>query len=858
LTLISAPAGFGKSTLVSSWLAKSGIKAAWLSLDPGDNDPVRFWSYLVAAFQTIHVDIGEEARQIASTPQLRSIEPAAISLINDISPLAHDLILVLDDYHIIDSAQIHDALSYLLEHQPPNLHLILITRVDPPFSLARLRAHGGLAEVRAGDLQFSDNEATILFNEIVDLNLKPEQVEILNEHAEGWIVSLNLAALTLKGQPASASIIERFTGSHQYILDYLTEEVLEALPDDQRQFLLRTSILGRFCAALCNEVTGNPESPQVLDDLRIENMFLIPLDAGGNWFRYHHLFTEVLNALLERDHPGEISDLHLRASAWFDSQDYPGEAVDHALHSGDPTKAREQVLKHWIPVLHRGEIATVQRWLDRLPVSSNEPDPYVPLARCWALFLSWQNSAIEPYLAEASNAYERLVEGGTLSGAQQNQVAAQLAMMRSVLARDRGEHDESVSQAEKAAELFPQEIMEGIGTTWNMLAAARAGAGDFGGAIEAYEHGITLAYAEGNLIGAYGCTYGQAMYMVIQGRLTEAEKLCRTSIERASSDGHGGYPAAGWLHIAMARIEMERNRLDDAEVYLSDGLRIARPGGFNEAVRTGRYLRAQLAGARGNLGTATEILQETERILNAMDEPYLTGELNREWAMLCIRAGDLEAAREKLDIMEEQIAATQHGNLVLWWGWLFPRLLFAEQHYREALNALDESIDRARAGNSDGELIRLLALQAVVLEALGERNPAHSALREALVLGAPEGYTWALLNAGKGIEPLLRGLRNDSDTSPGCYPYLDSLLDACRVTFGESSRPQPEDLPDLLTPRELEIIRLIGKGYSNPEIASQLVVSLNTVKKHTSNIYSKLGVRSRTQAIAHAQQLKLI
>ena len=341
------------------------------------------------------------------------------------------------------------------------------------------------------------------------------------------------------------------------------------------------------------------------------NLFLIPLDTGGRWFRYQHLFAEVLYALLERDHPDEIDALHLKAAAWFESEGYPGEAVDHALRSGDMARARELVLKHWLPVLHRGEVATVLRWLDALPESRDGADPYVPLARCWALFLSWQNSAIGPHLEQANNAYERLVDEGSLSGAQQDQVAAQLAMMRSVLARDRGEHARSVAHAEEAARLIPQEMLEGIGTAWNMLAAARAGAGDFDGAIEAYERGIALAYEEGNLVGAYGCTYGQAMYMLVQGRLNEAEELCRSAIDRAVSEGHGDFPAAGSLYIAMARIELERNHLDEAEAYLNTGLRIARPGGFSEAERTGRYIRAHLAAARGDLDAATDIFQDT-------------------------------------------------------------------------------------------------------------------------------------------------------------------------------------------------------------------------------------------------------
>ena len=858
LTLVSAPAGFGKSTLVSSWLAGNGIQAAWLSLDPGDNDPVRFWTYLITAIQTINQQIGVEAHQIASSPQLRNSEPVVINLINDISQYPNDLTLILDDYHVIQENQIHAGLGYLLEHQPPNLHLILITRVDPPFSLARLRAHGGLAEIRAGDLQFSSQEAETLFNDVVNLNLTPRQVEALNRHAEGWIVSLNLAALSLKGQPASEQIIERFTGSHQYILDYLTEEILDALPEELRQFLLRTSILGRFCSALCTGVTGNPTSPQLLTELRNENLFLIPLDASGTWFRYHHLFAEVLNALLERDHPGEISDLHLKATTWFDSEGYPGEAVNHALLSGDGLQAKEQVLKHWMPFLHRGEIATVKRWLDELPESRYGPDPFIPLARCWVLFISGQNSAIEPYLEQVENSFEQLVVEGALSDVEKDMIASQIAMMQSVLSRSRGEHARSVAQAETAARLFPTEYVEGIGTSWNMLAGALAGSGDYEGAIEAYANGIQLSRAEGNLIGAYGCTYGQAMYLLVQGRLPEAEQICRESIDRAKRERHAEFPAAASLYTAMSRIMLEKYQLDKAESNLITGLRIARPGGFSEAERTGRYLRVNLAAARGDLDGAMELLGKTENIVNAIGDPYLIGELHREWVTLFIKSGDLDEASAKLQILDSVSATTQHANLLLWQRWLSPRLLCAKERFEEALTVLDPSLSLTRAQNSSGELIRLLGLQAVVLDQLGERNPARESLHEALSIGAAGGYIWRFLEVGQGLIPILQDLSGDVEIPQKNQLFLRSVLEAIQDAHEETLEARPVELPDQLTPRELEIMRLISKGYSNPEIASQLVVSLNTVKKHTSNIYGKLGVRSRTQAIARAQELNLL
>jgi LuxR family maltose regulon positive regulatory protein len=779
-------------------------------------------------------------------------------LINEITQLESDLILVLDDYHVIESEKIHAGIGYLLEHQPPNLHILLVTRADPSISLARLRAHNQLIEIRAEELQFSLEEAATLLNEKMGLNLNSEQVAALNTHTESWVVGLQLAALSMKGKPSYETFINEFTGGHKFILDYLIEEVLVNLPEPQREFMLRTSILDRFCSELCQAVTGDPSSQQMLDDIWKSNLFLIPLDADGRWFRYHHLFAEVLQALLEQDLSGELTALHLKAAAWFESEGQPGDAVDHGLRSGNMQAATDLFLKHWMPFLRRGEVATVLRWLDALPDEAGRDNPSISLAKCWALFLSWQNSAIEPYLDQATAAYERLVGEGKLNKTQQDQIVGQLAMIRSVVARDRGDHAMSVAYVEEAVHLIPEDMPEEVGTAWNMLAAARAGSGDFDGAIKAYTRGITLSHVVGNLVGAYGCIYGKIMYMLIQGRLSEAEDFCRSSIEGAIRAGHGEFPATGWLHIAMARIDLEKGRLEEAEVSLRDGLRIARPGGFSEAVRAGRYLRVHLSALRGEMETAEVILKDTAGIVNAIEQPYLSGELNWNWAVFSLNTGDLDTAHEKLQILYEKGNITKHANLLLWHRWLSPRLLYEEGHYEEALASLDEMISRAQAVHSTGELIRMLAMQALALDGIGDHEQAQDALREAVGLAAPEGYIWLWLNAGPGIEPLLLDLKDNSDISQSCYPYLDAILQARQTAFEGTAQRQTYMDTDLLTPRELEIVHLISKGYSNPEIASELVVTLNTIKKHTSNIYSKLGVRSRTQAVARAQELNLL
>jgi LuxR family maltose regulon positive regulatory protein len=407
-----------------------------------------------------------------------------------------------------------------------------------------------------------------------------------------------------------------------------------------------------------------------------------------------------------------------------------------------------------------------------------------------------------------------------------------------------------------------------------MLGIARAGAGEYEGAIQAYERGIEPARRAGNLVGVNVFTYGRAMYLIVQGRLNEAEQACRSTLERAAREGHAELPALGWPHVALARIELERWRLDEAQACLDRGLRIARHAGFGEMMRVVRYLGAHLQAARGDAEGALAAFQDVERIVNALDDPYASGELAWEWTAVCLKVGRWEAARSKLALLEEMAAATGHANLLLWRDALAAGLLCGEGRHVEALVELDAAIGRARATRSSGQLIRLLAQRAVALAATGRLDAARSALREALELGAPEGFVRRWVDVGPAIAPLLRDLRERADTPETLHAYLDALLDACRTAFGTpapKTEAPPADTPagtptgmpvgemlDPLTPRELEVTRLICQGHSNAEIARRLVVAVSTVKKHTSHIYDKLGVRSRAQAIARAHELGLV
>ena len=848
LTLISAPAGFGKSTLVAEWLANGFSHVAWVSLDDGDNEARQFWMYVIAAFQQLNPEIGMDAAEILNAAQLRTTQPVVINLLNDLAQSQEKIILVLDDYHLIENQHIHDMLVFLLAHQPPNLHLVLITRIDPPLSLARLRARGQLAEIRAADLQFTEHEVFTLLNTVMLFNLSPQHVSALANRTEGWAVGLHLAAISLQNTAATGAFIEQFAGSHQFVLDYLTEEVLRGLPETQRRFLLQTSILDRFNEPLCRAVMGETTNANTLSAIRSNNLFIIPLDEHGHWFRYHHLFAELLHAALQSEYPEQLADLHRNASAWLAAEGFIDEAVKHALRSGDMAYAKAQIVQHWAATVHQGKVSTVLRWLDALPGEFSQHDLDVALARCWALHLSGQTPAIAPCL----DAAEKLSSTVTLPTPQRGIIVSQLAMMRSVLARANGDHVAAVAHAEAAVNVVPQYVLYAAGPAWNMLGAARAGAGDLDGAIDAFEHGIELAYTGDNLLSAFVSTFGQAAYLVQQGQLNIAVEKCRAALARAEQDGQADFPAVGLLHIVLARLALERQALDVAESHLAAGLQITRLGGFSEAIRFGRYARAQLAGAQGNYEQARAIFEETEPVILAMDDPYLTGELNREWAIVCLLANDLERAQQRLTILSKKSAITQHPQLQIAHDWMSARMWIEAACYDNALNVLNDLSHYLHAANSYGELIRVLVLQAVAFAGKNDQGAAHEALARAAELGTTQNYVRRWLDAGPQVAPLVKHFRDDAGSTERAY--LDQVLTACQMTFGVKPAPAGHTLSE----RELDVLRLIDEGYSNRAIADELVVTLHTIKKHTSNIYGKLGVTSRTQAVARARELNLL
>jgi LuxR family maltose regulon positive regulatory protein len=851
ITLVSAPAGFGKSTLVASWLENNNRKAAWLSLDKQDNSPTRFWSCIIKAIQTLKPEIGQNASEIAKSTQLRDIEPVVITLLNDLAVSQTSILLILDDYHAIDSLEIHNSFSFFLERLPPNIQVILLTRIDPQLPLGRLRAAGELCEIRASELQFSLDEASDFFKAVMHLDLTPDQIASLEKHTEGWIVGLKLAALSLQRQSDQDSFIQNFSGSHRFILDYLTEEVLNVLPEEQHFFLLQTSILDSFCADLCNAVTENPNSPKILEDLYRENMFIVPLDASGEWFRYHHLFKNLLEVLLEQSNPSDISKLHLRAMQWYEDSDHLAEAIDHAFQSGDIQQTKELIVKHYNPMLHRGGVKNVLEWVKRLPDGMAKENIDLALANCWALHLSGQTLAIAPYVDYADQTFEQMVAQNELQDEQIGLYQSQIYMMRSVLERSQGNLEKSLAYGEKAVQVVPTEIGYAAGPAWNLLGAARVSCGDIDGGIEAYRNGMEIGYQAKNLLSAFAAAFWATMYSIRQGNLSEAYLLCQGTLEQASNDNLLDFPATGLLYVAQSMIELEREHLDQARQLVLKG------GSFSEALRYGRFIRANLYMALGDMENATATMKEIESILLATEEPYSIGEMHFEWARLAIHLDKIEAVEEhflELDKIVKQ--KTSHPLLRSLRDSLAAYLNISQSMGDNALSILDDAICKARASNTNGDLLRLLILQTIALRNKGYSTLSNKTFKEALLLGESQGYIYTWLDAGKWILPILSKAQKDSNYSNKQLSYIERIISVGDRIYG--NQYSETKLSTILTERELQIMKLICSGHSNPQIANELFVTLNTVKKHTSNIYSKLGVSSRTQAIARVRELELL
>ncbi|MCW2757519.1 MAG: ATP-dependent transcriptional regulator, MalT-like, LuxR family [Nocardioidaceae bacterium] len=841
LMLVSAPAGFGKTTLLAAWL--TGRPAvAWLSLDRNDNDPATFWTYVIAALQTVAPEVGTTERALLAAPRPPPIDVVLTTLLNDVGALESDIVLVLDDYHLVEAREVQDAMAFLIDHLPPRLHLVIAGRADPAVPLARLRARGELVEIRAADLRFTPDEAAAYLNDGMGLRLTANDVAALDERTEGWIAALQLAALSMQGRDDVSGFIAGFTGDDRYIVDYLAEEVLQRQPADVRDFLLQTSLLGRLSGPLCDAVTGQSGGRAMIEDLDRGNLFLVPLDDRRQWYRYHHLFADVLRTRLLDESPRFVAELHRRASDWYAENGDRSEAIAHALAGGHAVRAADLV-ELAIPGTRRDrQEGTLRSWLERLPEEVVALRPVLCNGYAGALLSTGEVAGVDRLLGDA----ERWLAGRGPDAARMvvvddeefRRLPSAVAVHRAGLSLATGDPSATVAHARRALDLLEEHDHLGRGAATALIGLASWASGDLETARDAYASSVGSMLDAGHLADALGCSIALADIQTTQGRLRDAVRTYTQALRLTSEHGEPLLRGTADMYVGMSTLHFERNELDDARQLLERSDKLGEQNGLPQNRYRWRLSMARLQEALGEPGEALVLLDEAERVYvgdflpDARPVPSVRA---RAW----IRQGRVDDALEwacenGLSADDSLAYLREHEHVTL------ARALLAARETERATGLLERLLDAADAGRRTGTVIEVL-----VLLALARRSPEP--VERALALAEPESYVRTFVDEGPPLGALLRQARG---TAPA---YVGRLLTA----RGEPrSAPVGQPLVDPLSRRELDVLRLLGTELSGPEIAGELVVSLNTVRTHTKNIYAKLGVSSRRAAVRRAAELR--
>ena len=860
LVLVSAPAGFGKTSLLADWAGQSRWPVAWLSLDRGDDDPARFWRHLTAALDRVRSGLVEQLGPLLTPAQ--SYEGLAAALINRLAARPDQVRVVLDDYHLVESRQVHESIAFLLEHRPPALRFVLASRSDPPLPLARLRAHGQLAELRATDLRFTAEEATALMRAGVPGDLPDGAVSALTTRTEGWAAGLQLAALSLQGQPDVAGFVATFSGSHRYVLDFLAEEVLERQPARLRQFLLETSVLERLSGELCDAVTGRTGGQETLERVERANLFLVPLDAARRWWRYHHLFADLLRVRLRQEQPDRVTLLHHRAAAWSEAHGLADDAVRHALAAGHHGWAGRLVERHLDGLLLRSERVTLAGWLAALPVELVATRPRLLLGQTLFSLVSGEvDMALGPLDAAeraAANAADEPYEPsvGRPASLVAN-VPATIALARAFQAELRGDPDAEIT--------FGRRALTGIGEgelTLRAITRAHLGVAEWlRGHLRAAER--TLAQSSRELIAA-----GQRFLAVricehlsqvrlAHGDLDAAVAGYRQAMDIAAPPDQTVLPAAGIADVGLAEVAYQRNRLDAALEHVTRGIGPCRQLVYSQPLATGLATLARIRQATGDSAGAVDAIEEARRCAPSPNVASLLNPVPVLLARIQLAQGDVAAAagwarHRGLHPDDEPSYPQEPEYLVL------ARVLLAQERPAEAGALLDRLRTSALAQDRAGSLLEIDALRALALADGGDRAAAVSTLATALELGDRQGRIRVFVDEGPPMRTLLAHLLAARRTDPDCarnvpLDYIGRLVRA----FEPDAAPAL-GLVEPLSRREMEVLRLLAAGRSNQQIADELVVSLNTVKRHVTHILEKLGVANRTEATARARELGLL
>jgi LuxR family maltose regulon positive regulatory protein len=866
LTLVCAPAGSGKTSLLADWSQRRAGLVAWLALDAGDNDPVRFWRYTLAALDRVRPGVAERVSPLLGPPAPASFEGLATAVLNELSAADDDVVLVLDDYHLIEAQAVHASLQFLVDHQPAGLHMVLASRADPQLPLARLRVRGRLTELRASELMFTVDEAAALLGEVAASELRDDTVEALVARTEGWAAGLQLAALSLPAQPDVAGFVESFSGSHRYVLDYLSEEVLDQQPEAVRAFLLETSALDRLSGPLCDAVTGRTDGQAMLEAIERANLFLVPLDEVRGWWRYHHLFADLLRARLHQQQPERARELHRNAASWHEEHGQADDAIRHALAAHDTTKAARLVEEHIEALYVSSEEATAQRWLAALPPELVDSRPRLLLAQVRAALLSGDVQAGQDLVAAAERAFahgaDEPHQPSVGRAASRANIPARLALAHARIAYLRGDPDKTTEHASRIlAEIGEDEWTLDTLARWNLTAAEWL-RGRLSEAERGFASTVGRWSAAGNFAVAADVSWYLGQVQRAKGRLDAALATHQHTLDVAEASHRVRPPYLGGAHMGIAQVAYQRNELDTALQHLAEGVTLCRQLADTQPLATGLATLAWIRHIEGNAAGSLDAIDEAERVAPGHAVADLLDPVPAQRARLLLAHGDVAAAArwtEERGLMPDDEPSYPREPAYL----LLACVLLAQDRPDQALKILDQLRAAAMAQNRTGNLIEIQAVRALGLAALGDDDGALATLAETLTLAHPQGYVRVFVDEGPAMGALIGQLiRAQRATVPG--DYVGRLVrafehDMARRPSGE--RPTPAVVAGLVTAlsdRELEVLHLLAAGKQNQDIAAELHMALNTVKKHATHIFEKLGATNRTEATARAREFGLL
>ncbi|WP_256756911.1 LuxR C-terminal-related transcriptional regulator [Cohnella sp. WQ 127256] len=854
LTLISASAGFGKTTLVSEWVAGCERPVTWLSLDEGDNDATRFLTYLIAALQTIEVNIGEGVFAMLHSPQSPPTEVILTALINEITSLPYPFVLVLDDYHMIDAKPVENAVLFLLEHLPPQMNLVITTREDPRLPLARLRVRDQLIELRVADLRFTPSEAAGFLNEVMGLSLSSQDITLLETRTEGWIAGLQLAAISMQGLKDSSNFIQTFTGSHHFVLDYLVEEVLLRQPERIQNFLLQTSILDRLCGPLCDAIlpreVGEERSTgqETLEYLEHVNLFIVPLDNERRWYRYHHLFADLLRKRMHQSQSTASStryegrdrvELHLRASEWYEENGLEIEAFHHATAANDVERVVRLLEGEGMPLYFRGAAAPVMKWLESQPTTVLNARPMLWVTYASVLLFNSQLTGVEQKLQAAEAALQGIEPDDKI-----NDVVGHIASVRATVAVSQHDVDNILVQSRRAlAHLHPDNLPVRTATTWT-LGYAYYLLGDRAAASQAYAEALSFSQSIGHFVIIIMATMGLGNVQEVENQLEVAVQTYQSVLKFV---GDSPLPVVCEAHLGLARIFYEWNDLDMAGYHEQQSLQLARQFENTDRVVASEVFHARLELAKGNAVGAAAILAMASQLVRQHNFVYVMPEVAAAQVLTFLHQGNLEEAARLAHSHELPLSQA--------------RVYLAQGDTTTSLAVLQLLRQQMEAKGWEDERLKVMVLEAVVLQAHGEMKSATQLLGDALALAEPNGFIRIFVDEGAPMAQLLSVTAARESTSK----YRDKLLAGFEVEKQKSvdktalhEASTVQFLIDPLSERELEVLQLIAQGLSNREISERLFLALSTVKGHNQIIFGKLHVQRRTEAVARARELGLL